>query len=228
MTYHRLVKNITAFQITGNLTVCSTACSANNKENVKAPCYWSIVRGIHWSLVDSPHKETVIQCFHDIIMKRHLFVFWTVEHIMPNYDETNTTLPTHSTDYSMWLFRIHQWKVERQFLFLNTIIPPYFIWSRNLITPYPYQIMRDWTWYPIFVHRNVNRGLTSHTIWVTSQRIHRLTICNTESIWWQLQRKCYFKTSREISEITVCSLSRNIYTLQSIYITTWNYQDFII
>ena len=36
-------------QITGISTVCSKACSGNNKWNIKAPHYWPFVRGIHQS-----------------------------------------------------------------------------------------------------------------------------------------------------------------------------------
>ena len=46
-----------ASQITVNSTVCSTACVGY----VRAPHHWPLVRGIHWRLVDSPHKGRVIQ-----------------------------------------------------------------------------------------------------------------------------------------------------------------------
>ena len=41
------------------------------KENMKAPCYWPFVQGIHWWLVNSPHKWPVTRkmfSFDDVIM----------------------------------------------------------------------------------------------------------------------------------------------------------------
>ena len=50
-------------QITSNLTVCSTASSVKQQWNIKDSLtyYWHFVRGIHQSLVDSPHKGPVIR-----------------------------------------------------------------------------------------------------------------------------------------------------------------------
>ena len=47
-------------QITSHLDVCSTACLADNKENIKVPHCWPIVKEIIWWLVDhqiTSHRE---------------------------------------------------------------------------------------------------------------------------------------------------------------------------
>ena len=44
-----------ASKITSNSAICSTACSANNRENIKAPYHKPFVREIHWKWMDSPH-----------------------------------------------------------------------------------------------------------------------------------------------------------------------------
>ena len=55
-------------QMTGNLVVCSTALSDDKKGTIKVQHDWPFVRGIHRclrgihkSLLDSPHKESIIQ-----------------------------------------------------------------------------------------------------------------------------------------------------------------------
>ena len=55
--------SIMASLITGNYAVCSTGRFSQvcNKESIKATDYWPFVRRIHCLLVDSPHKEPVIQ-----------------------------------------------------------------------------------------------------------------------------------------------------------------------
>ena len=61
--------SIMASRIIGNSTVCSTVCSA---KTFKALPHWSIVSGIHWQPVDSPHKGSVtlkkIIC-HDVTIQ---------------------------------------------------------------------------------------------------------------------------------------------------------------
>ena len=58
---------IMASQITGNWTVCSTFCSGAHQRKHQSSasmaflCYWPFVRGIHQSLLDSPHKWPVTQ-----------------------------------------------------------------------------------------------------------------------------------------------------------------------
>ena len=43
-------------KITGKST---SAQQAQNKVNIKTPHYWRLVRGIHWWVVDSPHRGSV-------------------------------------------------------------------------------------------------------------------------------------------------------------------------
>ena len=45
--------------ITGNSTVCSITCSGIHQRKHQSLCHWPYVRGIHKSLVDSPHKWPV-------------------------------------------------------------------------------------------------------------------------------------------------------------------------
>ena len=49
-------------QINGTSNVCSAACSGwQQRKNIKALLYGSFARGIHQSLVHSPHKRPVMQ-----------------------------------------------------------------------------------------------------------------------------------------------------------------------
>ena len=48
-------KLLVASQTTDRLLI-QQLLQVNNKENDKAPYYWSSVRGIHWWPVDCPHK----------------------------------------------------------------------------------------------------------------------------------------------------------------------------
>ena len=70
--------SIQAYQIIDRSTVCSTDCPANDKKDIKAPWhYWPFLRGIHQSLVDSPHKGPVIRkafpC-HNVLMYLDIFL----------------------------------------------------------------------------------------------------------------------------------------------------------
>ena len=76
-------------QITCNWTAWSTFCSAKKQDNMKAWHYWPFVRGIHQSLVDSPHKGPVMQKafpYDDIILtvasygacQYHVILSWPV------------------------------------------------------------------------------------------------------------------------------------------------------
>ena len=56
-----------------NSALCSTACSVNNKTNIKAPDYWPFEREIHLSLADSHHKGPLIRkafaCYYEVVHK---------------------------------------------------------------------------------------------------------------------------------------------------------------
>ena len=56
--YNDVIISATASQIT-SLTIIYSIIQAQIKENIKAPRYWSFVRGIHQLLVNSPHKGPV-------------------------------------------------------------------------------------------------------------------------------------------------------------------------
>ena len=61
-------------QITGGSIVCSTICSGTGQRKYQSSVSLAFVRGIHQSLVDSPHKEPVapkIFPFDDGIMANH-------------------------------------------------------------------------------------------------------------------------------------------------------------
>ena len=47
---------VRVFQITGNSTVCSTVISGTHQRKHQSSAWLAIVRGIHWWLMDSPHR----------------------------------------------------------------------------------------------------------------------------------------------------------------------------
>ena len=64
---------IMASQIIGNPSICSMVCSVEHQRNTEVPHYWPFVRGMHRSLVVSPHKGPVTQkespCYDVTMMK---------------------------------------------------------------------------------------------------------------------------------------------------------------
>ena len=61
-------KSTMTTQITGNLIVCQIVCLRHHQIKYQSPCYWPLVKRIHWSLVDSPHKRPItwkmFMCHH--------------------------------------------------------------------------------------------------------------------------------------------------------------------
>ena len=57
---HEPNMSIRVHEITINLTVCSKSFTEQHQGNIKVTYYWHLVRGIHWSPVDSPHTVPVI------------------------------------------------------------------------------------------------------------------------------------------------------------------------
>ena len=71
INYSDVITTTMASQITGVSIVCSTVCSGTDQRKDQSFPSLAFVRGIHWWLVDSPHKGPVMQKmfpFDDVIM----------------------------------------------------------------------------------------------------------------------------------------------------------------
>ena len=103
--------------IAGNLVVCSTACSANTKENIMAPHYWPYIRWIHCWWVESPHKEQMIRrafrChYSDVIMTAMAFQITSIT-IVYSTVYSGTDQWTHQSSGSLaFVMGIHRWPVN--------------------------------------------------------------------------------------------------------------------
>ena len=84
---HRGHLSVTAFQLTGKLTVIwGQLVYANNTENIRASHYWHFERGIYRWPLDSPDKGLVMRkecrCTDEIMSREHLFLYaaFIIEH----------------------------------------------------------------------------------------------------------------------------------------------------
>ena len=77
--YSDIIIGLMVSQITGVSIVCSTVCSGADQRNCQSSASLAFVRGIHWWLVNSPHKGPAMQKmfpFDDVIMISHNLNQW--------------------------------------------------------------------------------------------------------------------------------------------------------
>ena len=105
-----------ASEIIENLTVCSSNCSTNSKENITALHYRPFVRGYHWRPVD-PHNEPVMRIAfrcHDVIMEIWIFCCWVgrfrtlMAMLTGSQPQANST-----TSLLVWLFMVFNGPIKR-------------------------------------------------------------------------------------------------------------------
>ena len=77
--YSDIIMTTMASEITGISIVCSTICSGVDQRKHQSSTSLAFVRGIHWWLVDSPPKWTVMRkmfSFDDIVMNLLTMCQW--------------------------------------------------------------------------------------------------------------------------------------------------------
>ena len=85
-----VIMSMMAFQITGVSIVCSTVCSGAGHKIHQSSASLAFVRGIHRSLVDSPHKGTVTRKmfpFDDVIMLHYTAYTCRYDHVSFLHDD---------------------------------------------------------------------------------------------------------------------------------------------
>ena len=81
--YSDIIMSMMASQITGVSIVCFAVCSGTDQRKHQSSMSLVFVRGIHQSLVDSPHKGPVMQKMFPsaaVVVMLHVIIWFTVLH----------------------------------------------------------------------------------------------------------------------------------------------------
>ena len=129
-----------ASQITGVSSVCSTVCSGADQRKYQSCASLDIMRGIHQSPVDSPHKRLVTRKmfpFDDVIMKQQQKLLgWT-------FIETRISSKDNKNDISRKVTRI--WQNIFLSIYHKDIEKPRWLINVNM------KMNIEWLWYCVFM-----------------------------------------------------------------------------